>query len=90
MKLIPRKSGESRVTLRVEHYLSKEDLIACLYADVSMFELRDELPYRMPEAEIIQRVKKTLQWYGEDRLTPEDRDEDYWDWCTEQIERIVR
>jgi hypothetical protein len=89
VKLTNSKDGVHRVTLRVEHRLDKEELVNALYLDVAYFEVFDDLPEKMPEAEIIKRIKKTLQERGEE-LFPEDFDEDYKDWCEAQVTRILK
>lgn len=89
MKFTQRKSGDQRTTLRVDFHLSAEELAGALYVHVYNFEMIEDLPEKMPEAKIIERVKASLSFRGEECLYPEDKEEEYWDWCVSQIERIT-
>jgi len=90
MKLTESRDGLQRVTIRVEHRLVKEELIGALAYDVSSLEVYEDLPEVMPEAEIMKRIRETLRDNGGDITWGHEIPDEYTEWATAQIDRIIK
>lgn len=90
MRFSNSKDGVQRTTLRVEHRLSRMNLIDAISAEIAAFHVVEDLPKKMGEAKLMEMVKSTLEF----RPDYEGWDSDCADadeireWVTTQVDRV--
>lgn len=91
MRFSKSRDGVVRATLRVEHRMTREDLIDALSAEVAAFHVVEELPKKIGEAKAMEMVKNSLtyrsDYHGWDSDDLSDADE-IREWATNQVDRL--
>lgn len=88
MKFTMSQDGVPRTNIKVEYRLSKEEMIQALAVEAEIWY--SEMPDNIGVRELMNRIKGALKYYTEDDLWGREVEEEYREWATKQVERIVK
>jgi hypothetical protein len=88
MKFTMSQDGVPRANINVVFRISKEEMIQALAVEAEIWY--SEMPEDVGVRELMNRIKGALKYYAEDDLWGREPDEEYREWATRQVERIIK